>query len=168
MLFAALLSSFALLASGPSHIALAQADPIASEDPIPSGAPSDDYGLMGWCYGALAGHVELYKQVLPEVNRIEAAFPNPDEPIDKVMADYEKQHATGQKILLTYARVISREEAARKTHGQKRTAVIAQGRAVWAGSDKADPRQLAQLWMSWALPGRCQSTAARLTPHAAG
>src|SRR4051794_2457832 len=101
MALAALLSTLALLASSPSAVLLAQADadrsaPIVNndptleanaealakgEDPFPAGAPTDDYGFMGWCYGALAGHMGLYEQVLPEVRRIEAQFPDSNRPL---------------------------------------------------------------------------------------
>jgi hypothetical protein len=190
MALAALISSLALMASGPSHLVLAQADaPPASESPVPTtrttadktraaeamikgeapfpiGAPTDDYGFMAWCYGALEGHESLYEQVLPEVQRIEAEFPDSDRPIDQVMKDYADQHDLGHQILQTYARALTVEESAGKTGGRKRPVAVARGQMVWKGSDKADARQLAQLWMSWGLPGRCQSTAARLAPTA--
>ena len=183
--FAALLSSLALLASGPSHIVLAQAEapPVSTtnvtkdaqadadavfngEDPFPTGAPTDDYGFMGWCYGALAGHMALYDKVQPQVRRIEGEFPDASTPLDKVMADYKTQHERGEKILLQYDRALSVLEATGKSGGTTRAAAVAKGREAWRGSDTAEPRQLAQLWMSWALPDRCQSTAARLAPHA--
>jgi hypothetical protein len=188
---AVLFSSLALLAAAPSQITLAQADtapptseaPVATtnatadkeaagaalakgESPFPSGAPTDDYGFMAWCYGALSGHVDLYDQVMPEVKRIEAEFPDTDRPIDKVMQDYADQHSLGQKILDGYAHVLNVEEQTGKTGGKKRTPAVAKGKLLWKGSDKADARQLAQLWMSWALPARCESTAARLAPTA--
>src|SRR3954452_951350 len=66
------------VSTGENPAARAQADAVAKgEDPFPAGAPTDDYGLVGWCYGALAGHMDLYKSVMPEVERIERAFPDP-------------------------------------------------------------------------------------------
>ncbi len=121
---------------------------------------------MGWCYGALAGHVALYDAALPEVRRIEAEFPEPGRTIDQVMDTYAAQHARGESLLHSYARALDAEEAAGKTRGRKRAAVIARGHEVWTGADTSNPRALAQLWMSWALPGRCQVTAARLDPKA--
>ena len=187
--FAALISSLALLASDPSHLTLAQAGPppaqgalpttkdtkdaqadadavFNGEDPFPSGAPTDDYGFMGWCYGALAGHLALYDRVLPDVRRIEGEFPDAGTPLDKVMDDYRVQHERGEAILSNYGRALDVEEATGKNGGVARAAVVARGREAWQGSDAAAPRQLAQLWMSWALPDRCQSTAARLAPPA--
>jgi hypothetical protein len=182
--FAALLSSLALLASGPSHLLLAQADaappsqaPVSTtnggssadadavldgDDPFPTGAPTDDYGFMGWCYGALAGHMALYDKVLPQVRRIEGEFPEAGAPLDQVMDGYRVQHLRGEKVLANYERALDVEEATGKTGGADRAAVVAKGREAWKGADKADPRQLAQLWMSWALPDRCEATAARL------
>ncbi len=189
MTIAALLASLALLAAPPHALQLAQVDapptaadaPLATtnataetqaradamargETPFPAGAPTDDYGLMGWCLGALSGHVGLYDRVLPEVRRIEGEFPEPGRSLDVVMKDYADQHAEGARLLKRYARALAAEEAAGKTRGHKRGAVEARGALVWKGSDKAEPRQLAQLWMSWGLPGRCQVTAARLAP----
>ncbi len=192
MALAALLSSLALLASAPSQVVLAQADappPPAAEaqapithddsnlqanadalangqDTFPAGAPTDDYGLMAWCYGALAGHMDLYDRVLPEVRRIESQFPDSNRPLDLVMDDYKTQHEAGAKILDDYGRALSLEEA-EHSRGQNRAAAVGKGREVWKGSDLADPRQLAQLWMSWALPDRCESTADRLVRHKA-
>lgn len=181
--FAALLSSLAVLASHPSTLLLAQADapPVATrnadrdrqasadaaargEEPFPTGAPTDDYGFMAWCYGALAGHVALYDKVLPEVRRIEGEFPDAGEPLDKVMDGYKAQHERGREILVTYDKALTIEEASGRTGGVDRTTAVTRGREAWKGSETAEPRQLAQLWMSWALPNRCQATAARLVP----
>lgn len=190
--FAALLSSLALMASGPSNLVLAQADtapapteaPVATtdastatqanadavakgEEPFPVGAPTSDYGFVAWCYGALSGHLALYDKVLPEVRRIEAEFPDSKTPIDKVMTGYEVQHRRGEHLLEIYSRALDLGTAAGKTEGEDREADIAKGKDLWTGSDNADPKQLAQLWMSWGLPGRCDVTAARLGPKAA-
>ncbi len=181
--FAALLSSLALMASSPSAILLAQADapPIANstasqdrqadadavangEEPYPSGAPTDEYGFMAWCYGALATHLALYDTVLPEVRRIEGEFPDAGTTLDKVMDSYKDQHSIGQKLLAHYGRALDIEEATGKTGGVERSIAVAKGRDAWKGSDTTDPRQLAQIWMSWDLPHRCQVTAARIAP----
>jgi len=181
--FAALLSSLALLGSSPSTMLLAQADapPVSTrnadrdrqasadaaargEDPFPTGAPTDDYGFMAWCYGALAGHVALYDKVLPEVRRIEGEFPDAGTPLDKVMDGYKAQHERGRQILTTYDKALSIAEASGQTGGVDRTTAVTKGREAWRGSETAEPRQLAQLWMSWALPDRCEATARRLVP----
>ena len=40
--------------------------------------PTDDYGYVAWCYGALSGYLALYDVAMPEVTRIEREFPGPD------------------------------------------------------------------------------------------
>ena len=118
---------------------------------------------MGWCYGALSGHVDLYDKVLPEVKRIEAAFPGPGESIDKVMGGYAVQHDRGKILLGRYGKALDVEEARGKTGGVSRQDAIQKGREIWTGSDTTNLRTVAQLWMSWGLPGRCDSLARRLT-----
>ena len=145
----------------------AQSTPAAKvdgEDPFPSGAPTDDYGFIGWCYGALAGHMDLYDKVLPDVRSIEAAFPDSNRPIDKVMEDYSAQHTEGRRLLRSWDRALGVLEATHRTGGLTRAAAVGKGRDFWKGSQTAEARQLAQLWMSWGLPGRCETTAARLDP----
>ena len=176
MSFAALLSAAALMAAGPSTVQLAQADaPVAThdvdpalqananaqpgEEQFPKGAPTDDYGFLGWCYGALAGHVGLYDQVLPEVRRIEGQFPEPDVTIDKIMDDYRAQHELGEKLLTSYGKALDEHQPKRRG---VRAQAVAAGSQVWKGAPGADPKQLAQLWMSWALPSRCTATAKKL------
>lgn len=182
MALAALLASALLMASGPATFQLAQADSAvpttstdsslqasadavaAGEDPFPAGAPTDDFGFMGWCYGALAGHIDLYEQVMPEVRRIETQFPDSDKPIDDIMQGYADQNAEGRRVLEGYARALSVEEATGRADGARRAEAVTIGRDIWRGAPQADPRQLAQLWMSWGLPGRCDATAQRLAP----
>jgi hypothetical protein len=164
MRLAALLVSLALTAA-PASLALAQAPaPAPADDAFPTGAPTDDYGLMGWCYGALQGHLDLYQSVMPEVQRIETAFPQPGETPEKITAQYKLQHTRGEQMLTRYGQALTALEAKKQTGGVARKDAIEKGREVWGGSEKADARQLAQLWMSWGLPGRCDSTARRVTP----
>jgi hypothetical protein len=176
MSFAALVAALALMSASPQPMQLAQADaPVSThtvdpalqananakpgEESFPKGAPTDDYGFLGWCYGALAGHVGLYDKVLPEVRRIETQYPEPGVSLDKIMDDYKAQHDIGQMLLLSYGKALDAHEAKRKT---ARAKAVAAGRDIWKGSDAADPKQLAQLWMSWGLPARCGKTAKKL------
>lgn len=147
-----------------ASLALLAAEPAAAEAPPPAQAdlPSDDYGMMAWCYGALSGHVDLYDKVLPEVTRIETAFPEPSTPVEKAMASYAAQNSRGKQLLVQYARVLDRVETRAKVAKADREAAVAKGRETWSGAEGADPRQLAQLWMSWGLPARCEDTAKKL------
>ncbi|HEX8233768.1 MAG TPA: hypothetical protein VF559_10560 [Caulobacteraceae bacterium] len=177
MSIAALLT-LALLAGEPDAIKLAQAQgplqtgqsadderraqALAEGDPLPTGAPTDDYGLLAWCHGALNGHMQLKPVVWPEVERIERQFPNPATPVDTALAVYEQQSSEGAAAIGKIEAALSSLEAKGRTGGIDRAAADAQGAQIWNGAASADRRQVAQLWMSWALPGRCTSTADRI------
>jgi hypothetical protein len=169
MVLAALVSSLALMAAGPADAPMAtragnatldaNAEALAKgEAPFPAGAPTDDYGFLGWCYGALSGHVDLYGQVLGQVRRIEGEFPVKGETLDSTMAEYQSQHALGEKLLASYSAALDSHKPGKVS----RDRAVAMGHEVWKGSASADPKELAQTWMSWALPARCQTTARKL------
>lgn len=174
----AVLLSLALVSGDPAIIKLAQAQgpmqtgqstdderraqAMAEGDPVPTGAPTDDYGLLAWCHGALNGHMQLKAVVWPEVERIERQFPNPATPIDTALAAYDQQSAEGAAAIGKIEAALAELETARRTAGVDRAAADAQGANIWNGAASADRRQVAQLWMSWALPGRCTSTAERI------
>ncbi|MGZ8362753.1 MAG: hypothetical protein ACXW3D_02725 [Caulobacteraceae bacterium] len=139
-----------------------RADAAAAGDPFPAGAPTDDYGFVAWCEGALSGHMALRARVWPEVERIERAFPNPESPVEKELAAYEEQRKDGEKAMKLLDRALEKGEARGLNNGLDRDAAIARGAAIWNGADTAETRNVAQLWMSWALPQRCETTAARL------
>jgi len=70
-MLSASLFALALLAAEPPSVAPATAAPKpTSEEPVPAGAPSDDYGFVNWCAGALTGHMALYQQVKPELDSL--------------------------------------------------------------------------------------------------
>ena len=134
----------------------------ADSGALPAGAPTDDYALVAWCYGALSRHMELHDQVWPEVQRIEAQFPQPGVSLKEALAAYDDQHKAGLAQLDLYAKALDLGEVAGKTGGLERTVAIQVGRDVWQGSDGADPKELARAWMDWALPGQCPDTANKM------
>jgi hypothetical protein len=158
------------LSTGENPADAAQAEAVAKgEAPFPAGAPTDDYGLVGWCYGALSGHMGLYKRAMPEVERIERAFPDPEVPVDEALKDYAVQHEQGAKDLDMFKSALdAADKADPSAHAAARQASIELGLGTWQGADKADKRTLAQLWMSWALPARCETTAQKLLTADAG
>jgi hypothetical protein len=79
------------------------------------------------------------------------------------MSGYADQHNRGKLLLTRYGKALDAEEAKGQTGGVSRQDAITKGREIWTGSDTTDPRTVAQLWMSWGLPGRCDSLAKRLT-----
>jgi hypothetical protein len=170
-MFSAAILSLALVSGDATAFKLAQAEPpvstgttadaevraaaAAEGSPFPPGAPTDDYGFVGWCYGALSQHMALRPAVWAEVERIERQFPDPDTTPEASLAAYDVQQKNGQTELVLF------EQALDAKKGDK-AAAIAKGQSIWAGADTAGPRPLAQMWMSWSLPARCRTTATRM------
>jgi hypothetical protein len=161
----------ALVSGDPSSFKIAQAEaPVstgqsrddevraaaaAAGDPFPTGAPTGDLAFVGWCYGALSKHMSLRPRVWSEVERIERAFPDPNAAPDAALAGYDEQQKEGESELALFKKALDAKP------GDK-AASVAQGEAIWKGADSTSDRQLAQLWMSWSLPDRCDVTAKRL------
>ncbi len=125
-------------------------------------APTDDYGYVGWCYGAISSYVELYDRAMPEVIRIERAWPTPstEENISEV---YPAQREEGKRNLVLFARAMQAAEKASPRPIQDQGAdAVRRGRAMWTGATSVPKAQLAQFWMSWSPPARCEETAKAL------
>ena len=140
--------------------------PIASAPPPRTTAaptpPSDDYGYVGWCYGALGGYVELYDKVLPEVTRIEKAFPGPDG-FNAAMKEYPALRDQARSDLKVYrSAIVAAEKASPRPISEYGAAAIKKGHSVWGGADQVDKARLAQVWMSWSPPGDCETRAKTL------
>jgi hypothetical protein len=125
-------------------------------------APTDDYGYVGWCYGALGGYVELYDKVMPEVTRIEKTFPGPDG-FNAAMKEYPAMRDQAKKDLLVYrSAIVAAEKASPRPISEYGAAAIKKGHSVWSGADQIDKARLAQVWMSWSPPGDCDTRAKTL------
>jgi hypothetical protein len=125
-------------------------------------APTDDYGYVGWCYGALGGYVDLYDRVLPEVTRIEKTFPGPDG-FASAMKEYPAMRTQAQSDLKVYrAAIVAAEKASPRPIAEYGAAAIKKGRSVWGGAEQVDKARLAQVWMSWSPPGDCETRAKTL------
>lgn len=125
-------------------------------------APTDDYGYVGWCYGALGGYLELYDKVMPEVTRIEKTFPGPDG-FDAAMKEYPAMRAQAKKDLAAYrSAIVAAEKASPRPISEYGAAAIKKGHSVWTGADQIDKARLAQVWMSWSPPGDCDTRAKAL------
>lgn len=123
---------------------------IAAQQPVPAGAPEDDYGFVNWCWGALNGHMALYPRVRDQLNP----------------ADYESDQqmlAAGREYLNLYERAV---QAADRASPTSRAAAAEAGRRaganVWAGNERADATTLKWAFVGWSLPGRCEAIARRL------
>ncbi|MEJ2818578.1 hypothetical protein [Caulobacter sp. CCG-8] len=124
--------------------------------------PTDDYGYVGWCYGALGGYVELYDKVMPEVTRIEKTFPGPDG-FAAAMKEYPAMRDQAKKDLVVYrSAIVAAEKASPRPISEYGAAAIKKGHSVWAGADQVEKARLAQVWMSWSPPGDCETRAKAL------
>jgi hypothetical protein len=127
------------------------------EDPVPAGLPPDDYGLVSWCSGALAGHMELYKMVKPELD----ALPDP-QPKETAVLDAEQMKA-GREYLALYKKATDAAERASPQNIAERGAQErAKGAGMWNPAREADPKTRMWTYLGWELPGRCETAAERL------
>lgn len=166
----ALILALALQAEPAAAAAPPAAEAPAAEAPVddhPKGAPRDDYEFVSWCYGALRGYVDLHDQVMPEVTRIESSFRRPGTKLEddlKVYADQQRQ------ARLDLKRFQSAMTAAEKASIRPINIVGAQsvekGHAIWSAGANISKARLAQEWMSWTLPAKCQATAVSLEERA--
>ncbi|MDP2764681.1 MAG: hypothetical protein Q8O54_07580, partial [Brevundimonas sp.] len=128
----------------------------------PVSAPADDYGYVGWCYGSLAAYVDLYDLAMPEVIRIERAWPTPSTEAN-IKEVYPGQREEAKRNLVQFRRALEAAEKASPTPIQAAgVAAIKRGRAVWTGAASVPRAQLAQFWMSWSPPARCVEIAKAL------
>jgi hypothetical protein len=131
----------------------------ASEDgpDIPKDAPTDDYGLVAWCRGALTGHMALYLLVKPEMKSME----RPGEVADDEKSDAAQMQA-GREYLALYARAMQAAEKADPKLVTRGLALRAQGEGIWTVAKAAAPRKRMWSWLMWDLPGDCEVSANRL------
>lgn len=128
----------------------------------PVAPPTDDYGYVGWCYGAVGGYVDLYEKAMPEVIRIERAWPTPSTE-ENIREVYPAQKKAAVASLALYRRAIEAAEKSSPTPiAPQGAAAIKKGRGVWTGATSVPKAQLAQFWMSWTPPARCDEVATAL------
>ena len=164
----ALLFALALFAADAAPEGAAAAPAAEATGPAyPAGAPRDDYGLVAWCYGALRGYLDLHDQVMPEVTRIESTWRRPGSKLSDDLKVYADMQRTGQKNLKVYAHALeSAEKASIKPINSIGAAAIQKGRSTWAAAANMDKARVAQEWMSWTLPARCDMAAKSLEDKA--
>jgi hypothetical protein len=135
--------------------------------PWPAGAPRDDYLLVGWCYGALRGYLDLHDEVMPEVTRIESEFRRPGSKLSDDLKVYADEQAQAQKDLKRFqAALTAAEKASIRPINIAGAAAVAKGHAIWTAPPGTPKARLAQEWMSWTLPARCETTATELQKKA--
>ena len=161
------LATEAPLATAPET--LAPPEPAAEpETPWPTGAPRDDYGLVGWCLGVLEGYLAQHDRVMPDVTRIEQTYRRPGSSLEEDLKVYADQQLQGRAHLQSFTAALQAAEKASLSSLRPRgEAAIAKGRAVWAPAANLPTRTVAQQWMGWTLPQACPVAAERLTANAA-
>jgi hypothetical protein len=150
------LFALALMMADPQAAAPPPAAPPA-EEPLPPGAPSDDYGLVSWCSGALAGHMALFQIVKPELDKL------PDNrPKETAVLDAQEAQA-GREYLALYKRALdAAEKASPQDISERRAVTQRMGDSIWIPAREADPRTRMWSYLGWELPGRCETAAERL------
>lgn len=148
-------------------IVTAAAVPPAVEDaePLPAGAPTEDYPLSAWCYGALDEYLIIYDRVKPDLKAIDRMFgssvKNEAEPYASDMA------AAHDELKVLAGAVEAAEKASAKPITEQGAAAIRKGRAIWSPAEARSRRELARAWLSWGLPDRCDANARTLTARSA-
>lgn len=154
-------------ADAAAPLATAAPTPAVAEAAYPPGAPRNPYGLVAWCYGALSAHKGLREQVMPEVIRIETAYRRPGSSLADDLKAYDELDQLSEQNLALFSRAM---EAAEKASPRPINALGAEalrrGRATWSRATDLPKARLAQEWMSWTLPARCETTAASLEQRA--
>jgi hypothetical protein len=141
--------------------------PAATEERWPPGAPHDDYLFVAWCYGSLRAYLELHDKVMPEVTRIETTYRPPGRKLAEDLKVYADMQKEGRDQLKTFqSAMTAAEKASLKPINVQGGAAVAKGRSVWKAGPDVTPARLAQAWMSWALPAKCEATAKTLHDRA--
>ena len=161
--FAALLA-IALLSA---NLTMAQTPPPPAVDegePLPAGAPTAEYPLSAWCFGALDEYLSIYDQVKPDLRDIDRMFgsavKNEPDPYAQDMA------AARDELKVLAGAVEAAEKASPTPIATEGAKAIKQGRAIWGPAEAKTRRELARAWLSWGLPDRCDATARALTAKA--
>lgn len=157
------LSLFAQGASQDAAAAPPADPPAAQEDRLPAGAPKDDYQFVAWCYGSLRAYLDLHDQVMPEVTRIEGEFRKPGTRLEddlKVYADMQKDGKA--KLKLFQNAMTAAEKASVRPINVVGAQAVRKGKDTWTVGADVTKARLAQEWMGWALPARCETVAKSL------
>ena len=144
-------------------LATADTPPAAAGEPLPPGAPTDEYMLAGWCYGALAEYLEIYGQVKPDLVDIDRMFGTPVQETEP----YAEDIAAARDELKIFAGAIqAAEKASPQPIAPQGALAIRGGQAIWRSAEAKSRRELARAWLSWGLPDRCDTNARGLQAKA--
>jgi hypothetical protein len=163
----ALLFALALFAAQPTEATPATEAPAAdappAEDALPAGAPKDDYQFVAWCYGDLRAYLDLHDKVMPDVTRIESTYRPPNRKLSDDMKVYADMQKDGRRQLKVFQEAMTAaEKASLRPINADGAEAVRHGRSVWNAPEGTSTARIAQEWMSWTLPARCEATAKTL------
>jgi hypothetical protein len=139
------------------------ADPPAEADRLPAGAPKDDYQFVAWCYGSLRAYLDLHDTVMPEVTRIESEFRKPGTRLEDDLKVYAEMQRDGKaKLKLFQAAMTAAEKASVHPINMLGAQAVRKGKDSWSVGADVTKARLAQEWMGWVLPARCEKVATTL------
>jgi hypothetical protein len=147
------------LKNGPRAVAAAVSEDAGGDDAgdIPPGAPTDDYGFVAWCYGAL-------DQVIPDLKDIDKLFGTSVQEDAPYTADVAAERVALKRF---GAAIEAAERASPTLISAQGAASIQAGRGIWAAAKLQPHRKLADAWLFWGIPKRCETTAKALKSHSA-
>ncbi len=155
----ALLLAAALLASDPS------AAPDPNAEPLPAGAPTAEYPLTAWCYGALSEYLDIYERVKPDLVAIDKMWGSS---VKNEASPYASDMAAAHQELKVIAEAVeAAEKASPSPIAPEGVAFIQKGRSIWRPAESKTERELARAWLTWALPDKCDTTARELSAKSA-
>jgi hypothetical protein len=157
----AIILALLLLAGDPPPAPQASSPaPAQPGEPLPPGAPTDDYQLAAWCYGAMSEYLDVYEHVKPELKDIDRMFgtsvKNEAEPY------FDDMQAARAELKVLAGAVEAAEKASAQPIAPTGVAAIKLGRSVWTPAEEKTRRELARAWLSWALPDACDTRARAL------
>ena len=147
-------------------LALANAPPPSSDvgEPLPPGAPTDDYQLSAWCYGALKEYLAIYDVVKPDLIDIDRMFGTSVREAEPYQSDMV---AARQELKMIGEAVTAAEKASPQTIAPQGALALRQGAGIWSLMETKPRRELARAWLQWALPDRCDTVSRQLATRSA-
>jgi hypothetical protein len=104
---------------------------------------------------------------MPEVTRIESEFRNPNSTLADDLKVYADMQKTGQQQLKVFQRAMTAaEKASIRPINTLGAEAVQKGRSIWNAGPEVTKARMAQEWMSWVLPARCEVTAKSLESKA--
>jgi hypothetical protein len=134
-----------------------------AQEAYPAGAPHDDYSFVAWCYGNLRGYLDLHDEVMPEVTRIESTYRPPGRKLADDLKVYADMQKSGRDQLKTFQEALTAaEKASLRPINKMGAEAVKRGHSIWIAGPGVSKARMAQEWMSWTLPARCEATAVAL------